>query len=47
MLADCQVRRNWPDGPATSMRVPPSDVDFLDVTVPLFVRASVTWRVHR
>ena len=41
VLAACQVRRNWPDGPATSMRVPPSVVDFLDVTVPLLARASV------
>src|SRR4051794_8286217 len=41
-LADCQLRRIWPDGPATSIRVPPSEFDFLDVTAPLVVRASVT-----
>ena len=41
VLVACQVKRNWPDGPATSMRVPPSVVDFLDVTVPLVARASV------
>src|SRR3954464_3357799 len=41
-VADCQVRRNWPDGPATSRRVPPLGMDFLEVSVPLLVRASVT-----
>ena len=41
LLVACHVRRNWPDGPATSMRVPPSVVEFLDVTVPLLARASV------
>src|SRR5882724_8303001 len=42
VLVDCQVKRNWPDGPATSMRVPPSGLDFLEVSAPLLMPASVT-----
>src|ERR1700704_4382098 len=42
VLADCQVKRNWPAGPATSIRVPPPGLDLLDVSAPLLMRASVT-----